>query len=391
MAAVVIQGVLLLLWLSSVAFYFISAWCLAAFFIRERQKGVVDKASAGSPPRHFPPLTVLKPLMGADGDTYPNLKSFVAQDYPAFQVIFGVADPADPAVGVAEALIAEYPALDLRLVTGGVSCPNRKVCNLANMSEHARYDILVIADSDMRVGPGYLRAVAAGFEDPAVGLVTCPYRGAHPENIGAALEALTINMDFLPSVAVAERLEGISFALGATMAVRKDALSRIGGFDALAGYLADDYQLGNKVGKAGFGLKLSGYLIDSVGRRETVGGFFSHQLRWGRTYRVCRPGGYFLSVLTKGTAFSVMFLAASGFSTLGWGVVAANLALRFGLALFTEALYVRGPGVIGYIWLLPARDIIGFIVWLLSFTGSTVKWKDESYLIGKDGRMTRIS
>jgi len=378
-----LEAVFLLLWLSSVAFYFISAWCLAAFFKREN-----DNTKEGPVSGNSPPLTVLKPVRGADGDTYENLKSFVLQDYPEYQVIFGIADPADPAVKVVESLIAEYPGLDLKLVIGGGrDCPNRKVGNLTGMYPHAKYGILVISDSDMRVGPGYLMAVAKGFSDQGVGLVTCPYRGAHPEDIGSALEALTIDTDFLPSVAVAERLEGLSFALGATMAVRREAIESIGGLDALGDFLADDYQLGNLVGSAGYKLKLSGYILDSVGRSESVGGFLAHQLRWGRTYRVCRPKGYFLSVLTKGTAFSVFFLAASGFSTAGWGVVAANLAVRFGLALFTEVRYVRGPGVLKFFWLLPVKDLLGFAIWLLSFTGSRVRWQDKCYIVGNDGRM----
>ena len=378
-----LQAMFFILWLCALAFYAISAYSLRAFFIRERGR---TPSSGGTPP-----LTVLKPIRGADGNTYENLKSFISQDYPRFQTIFGMAEESDPAVPVVRRLIAEHPDRDIVLVVSGrESGTNSKVSNLGNMYEKARYDILVIADSDMRVGPDYLRAVAAGFEDPSVGLVTCPYRGAYPKNLGAALDALTIDTDFLPSVAVAERLEGLSFALGATMAVRRDALEKIGGFAVLADRLADDYWLGNLVKQAGYGLKLAGYVVDSVEGRESFSGYFAHQLRWGRTYRVCRPKGYFLSVLTKGTVFSALFLLASGFSPAGWSVVLAELVIRSCQAAYMEGFYIKGPGVIRYFWLLPLKDLLGAAIWLLSFTGNTVTWKGASFRIDREGRMERL-
>lgn len=379
MTLTLLKVFLFLLWLASIAFYAISAYCLASFYRKKKQTGI-----------NTPPVTVLKPLKGKDENTYDNLRSFLAQDYPRFQVVFGVADSSDPVIETVRTLIAEFPEVETELVISGREIGvNQKVSNLFNMHEMSKYDIVVIADGDMRVGPGYLRAVAGGFADPAVGMVTCPYRGAYPVDAGSAFEALTIDTDFLPSVAVAERLEGLSFALGATMAARKKALDAIGGFKALADYLADDYQFGNKIKKAGYKLLLSRYVVDSVQGSESVRGYFSHQLRWGRTYRACRPKGYFLSVLTKGTAFSVMFLLASGFSSLGWTVFGAGLGIRFLQASYIEAVYVKGPGVFRYLWLLPVKDLLSFVIWALSFTGNTVKWKGESFRIDREGRMTK--
>lgn len=384
LVAAAVQAVLLLMWAASAIFCILSAYTLAAFYRRARR----EKPSYGG---HTPPLTVMKPIKGADPDTYENLASFVHQDYPAYQIIFGIADPADPARGIAERLVMENPDIDMSVVTTGEPVgPNYKVSNLHYMLPEAKYDILVIADGDMRVGPGYLAAVGSGFADPGVGVVTCPYRGAYPEDAGSALEALSINSDFFPSVTLAERLEGMSFALGATMAVRREALEKIGGFRVLSCFLADDYQLGYLVKKAGYGIVLSGYVVDAVGRHEDIAGYFSHQLRWGRTYRVSRPGGWFMSVVTRGTGLSVLFLLATGFSTAGWAVFTANLAVRYLQFLVTEAGYVRGPGVAGYFWLLPVRDLIGFVVWAMSFTGDTVSWKDASFRIERDGRMTRL-
>lgn len=380
-AVTAIRYIFFVLWLAAVIYYFLSAYCLRSFLNRGSLKGH---------PALLPPMSVMKPVKGADEDTAENLRSFIIQDYPAYQVVFGIADEDDPAREVIERLIAEIPGRDVSLVISGRGWgENQKISNLLNMYPHAKYDILVIADSDMLVGPDYLARVAEGFGDESVGLVTCPYRGARPRDIGAALEALTINSDFLPSVTVAERLEGLSFALGATMAVRREAISRIGGFQALAGYLADDYQLGNKVKKAGYGLRLIPYLVDSVQRRESFSGYFMHQLRWGRTYRACRPASYFLSVLTKGTAFALLFLAATGFGFAGWLVLLADLTIRFNQALYMESIMMKGPGVFRYYWLLPVKDVLSFVIWALSFTGRTVSWKGVRFMVDSDGRMKR--
>jgi len=378
-----VKALLFIVWMASAFYCVMSAWCLASFFRRAK--------SQLTNPSEMPPMTVMKPVRGADGDTYENLKSFILQDYPRFQVVFGVGEADDPAAQIIERLIDEHPQLDLQLVVSGVPVgTNMKVSNLHYMDPMAKYGILVIADADMRVGRDYLAALASDFRDPSVGLVTCPYRGAYPGNFGAAFEALTIDTDFLPSVAVAERLEGLSFALGATMAVRREALETIGGFGVLADHLADDYQLGNRVMKAGYRLRLSGYVVDSVGRKESLYGFFSHQLRWGRTYRVSRPAGWFMSGITRLTAISLLFLAATWFSQAGWAVVAAGVSLRYLQAFYVEAFLVRGPGVLGYIWLLPLRDVTGFVVWFLSFTGNRVSWKNGNFRMEKDGTMVRL-
>ncbi len=252
----VILAILLLLWLSSAAYYIISAYCLASFYKskpadnsfitppspsylkRGIRGGVTSEIAAShSAPRNdndFNPITVLKPIKGAEDGLYENLKSFIEQGYPSFQVIFGVSSRSDPAYAVAERLVSEYPGKRVLLVeTGPARSFNRKVSNLSAMYAFAEYDIILIADADMRVGKDYLSRVSEGFSEPSVGLVTCPYRGCYPKSLGAAFEALTINADFFPSVTVAERLEGISFALGATMAVRREALLRIGGFEVL--------------------------------------------------------------------------------------------------------------------------------------------------------------
>ncbi|MHB8174447.1 MAG: bacteriohopanetetrol glucosamine biosynthesis glycosyltransferase HpnI [Nitrospirota bacterium] len=380
----VILAILLLLWLSSAAYYIISAYCLASFY------KIAPPQIAVPPEDNFPSITVLKPIKGAEDGLYENLKSFIEQDYPSFQVIFGVSSRSDPAYAVAERLVSEYPGKRVLLVeTGPARSFNRKVSNLSAMYAFAEYDIILIADADMRVGKDYLSRVSEGFSEPSVGLVTCPYRGCYPKSLGAAFEALTINADFFPSVTVAERLEGISFALGATMAVRREALLRIGGFEVLKDFLADDYQLGNRIYKSGYELKLSRFVVDSVQGRESFGEYFTHQLRWGRTYRACRPASYFFAGLTKGTALAALFLIASGFSPAGWAVLLIDLALRNSLAVRLEKKYIKAPGALKYYWLLPVRDLVSALIWALSFTGSGVSWKGESFKINREGRMVK--
>jgi ceramide glucosyltransferase len=380
----VILAILLLLWLSAASYYVISAYCLASFY----------KADSSAAPQndsaHYQPISVLKPLKGADPGLYENLKSFVEQDYPCFEVVFGVSDRSDPAYSVAQRLVSEYPEKEMLLVeTGPPRSPNRKVSNLIHMYAKARYDIILVADSDMLVGRRYLSRVAEGLDGPDVGLVTCPYRGCSPKSVGAAFEALTINADFFPAVTVAERLEGVSFALGATMAARREALDRIGGFEALKDFLADDYQFGNKIYKAGYKLKLSRYVVDSVQGGESLRDYFIHQLRWGRTYRACRPVSYFFAGLTKGTALAALFLIASGFSPAGWALLSVDLTLRISLAVWLQRDYIKAPGTLKYYWLLPARDLASALIWLFSFTGSTISWKGESFYIDREGRMIK--
>jgi ceramide glucosyltransferase len=379
------SAVFFILWLAALGCYAFSAYCLASFLNRNGRR-----VAAPPGPGFHPPVTVLKPIMGADENTYLNLKSFIDQDYPVCQLVFGMADENDPARAVVERLVREYPEKELAMaITGRSDYPNRKVGNLAGMYPLAKYDILIIADSDMRVGPDYVKEVSSCFLDGSVGLVTCLYRGSDPENVGAAFEALTINTDFTPSVAMALRVEGLSFALGATMAVRRDALLKIGGFEALKDYLADDYMLGNKVKAAGFELRMSQYVVDSVEGRGSLAGYFMHQLRWGRTYRVCRPVGYFFYVLTKGTFFAAAFLVASGFSALGWAVLLTELALRYSQAFFIDSR-LRPRGVRRFYWLLPVKDLAAAAIWALSFTGKVVKWKDSQYEVDKEGRMNRV-
>lgn len=340
---------------------------------------------------YLPPVTILKPVKGVDAESFENFASFCRQEYTEWQVVFAAASAEDPAVPVIERLKAEFPDADIELVIDGrIYGPNYKVCNLINAFPMAKHDILIVCDSDIRVGPRYLREVAGPFRDPEVGLVTSLYRSPRTRNIATALEAMGFTTEMIPNVMVALRLEGLSFALGASMAVRREALERIGGFGALVDYLADDYQLGNMVHRAGYRLELSGYFVESVMKRETLAGVLSRQLRWARTMRCSRPGGYLASGLTQPVPAALLALVASGFSAAGW-IAAGLLGLsRIVSGLVFSRRFVRDGLFPRLIWLLPLRDLLAFCTWALSFLGNRVVWRAHTFRVLPGGKIREV-
>ena len=333
-----------------------------------------------------PGFTVFKPLKGLDPESRECLKTFLAQDYPSYQVLFGVADPDDPVVPLLQELKKVAPPGRVEVIF----CPeilgeNPKVSILRQLEPLARYGLLVIADGDVKVGRDFLARVAAALTEPGVGLVSCPFRAGRAETLGARLEALTISADFIPSVAVAYYLEGIRFGLGAAMALTRTALERLGGFAALADYLADDYQLGWQVHKAGFEVRLLPYVVETHTPCMSFKDYLRHQIRWTRTYRVCRPRGYFAYGITHALVFSLLVWLSSGLAPWALGLVAATLGLRSVLAWFAEGPCLKGrlPG--GAFLLLPFKDLLSFGLWLASFMGNEVEWKGRRFRLTKEG------
>src|SRR5215831_9281968 len=293
---------LLVLAAMSAAYWLGALWCTTTF-----RRRLVRRSTFA------PHVTILKPLCGAGGRLYESLRSFCEQDYPHYQIVVGVRSADDPAVTVVYRLMAEYPTLDLRLVVSDrLAGANPKVSNLANLYEAAKYDILVVADSDIRVGPDYLRTVVAPLEDPRVGLASCLYRGIADQGVWATLGAMFINEWFLPAALVGARLEGVNHAFGATIVCRRKTLERLGGFEALGPYLADDYQLGRMVARDGGRVVIVPYVVDTAVTASTLRGLFLHELRWARTYRTVRPLGYFLSVVTLALPICAVGLIATG-------------------------------------------------------------------------------
>ncbi len=359
---------------------FISLWCGHLYF--SRRKGQVG---------HTPPVTILKPVKGMDAESFANFASFCRQEYPCFQIIFALASPEDPAIPVIERLRLAFPAVDIALVVDSrIYGPNYKVCNLINAWPLAKYDVIIVCDSDIRVGDQYLREVCAPFADPAVGLVTSLYRSSQIPGNAAALEAIGFTTEMVPNVMVALRLEGLSFALGASMAVRRQALEDIGGFPALVEYLADDYQLGNKVHLAGWRLELSDYFVESMMHKERLAMVLSRQLRWARTMRVSRPGGYFASGLTQPFPAALTALIVSSFSMTG---VAAALLLygvrSLGAVVFSRR-FLRDNLFPDLLWLLPIRDFLAFASWGLAFLGNRVRWRGNLFRLMPGGKIVEL-
>jgi ceramide glucosyltransferase len=362
-------------------FQLFAAW---RFFRRAR------RAASRWPATKLPPVTVLKPLKGPGIDLYENLASFCRQDYPAAcQIVFGVEDPADPAVAVVQRIKRDFPGLDIVLAVGRLGGTNRKVANLCQMMRHARHDILVMSDSDIRVRRDYLRSMVAPLaQDPEVGLTTCLYRGRAPLGFPSVVESLFINTDFTPMVLAAQLVQRFEYAYGASIAVRRQALDEIGGFAPIADHLADDYQLGNRVAKRGWQLVLLPYVVETVLDSVTLADVWRHQLRWARTCRVCQPVGWFFAILTHATTFGV--LAALGLGgALGWSVLGILLALRLGTLYAVLGMLGDHAGR-RRLWLVPPKDLVSTAVWLGAWTGRRVEWSGHRLRVLPDGRMVPI-
>ncbi len=333
------------------------------------------------------PLSVLKPLAGLDDGLAENLATFFEQDYPAFEILFAVRRADDPAVAVLEKLRARYPGVPSRLiVTGEPPYPNAKVYSLDHMLAAARHDLLVMSDSDIRVTPDFLRTIAAEFQDPALGLATCPYRAAPGRSFWSTLEAVGLNTEFIAGVLVARMLDGMKFALGPTIAARRETLARIGGFDRVKDYLAEDFVMGKLAAEAGYTVILSSYVIEHrIGSQRFMANL-RHRLRWNRSTRRSRPWGYAGQVFTNPLPLALILWAlAPGW----WPVVLATVALRGTAAWATSA--VLGDRLVLKRWyLLPVQDLASFLVWTAGFFGDTILWRGRRYRVLPDGRFVLL-
>jgi ceramide glucosyltransferase len=338
------------------------------------------------PAAERPPVSVLKPLCGEDFDLAANLASFCRQDYPQFQIVFGVSDADDPAVPVVRRLMAEFPAADLALVVD----PRRrgrnlKVANLHNMLPAARHAILVLADSDMSVGPGYLAAVTAPLADPAVGIVTCLYRGVPAGGVWSRLACLHVNHGFLPQAALAEAIGAGAGCFGASIALRRDMLERVGGLAAIEDALADDYALGAAVRRAGGRIELSSQLVDNIIAERSLAALLRHELRWARTIRVVAPRGFVGSVITQPVMLAALAAATGALPGATLPVLAAVLAWRCATVRALDRVLGLRPSPLH---LLPLRDLLSFAVFVASFFARRVAWRDRTFRVGPGGELT---
>jgi ceramide glucosyltransferase len=333
-----------------------------------------------------PAVSLLKPLHGEEPGLYENLRSFIEQDYPSLQLVLGANDPKDGALPVADKLIRDMPAADITLVVGApVRGSNLKVANLENMAPAARHDIFVISDSDMRVDRRYLGAIITPLHDPSTGLVTCLYRGVSTGGMWSDLGALHINLGFLPSALLAAAIGVDRGCFGATIALRRDTLQRIGGFTGVRDELADDQRIGEAVRALGLAVMLSRYLVEARAWEPSFAGLWRHELRWARTVRTITPAGFAGSILTHAVAIAGLGAAATGFDLTSCIFLVISLALRW----VTAGVIAGALGLTtAKLWLLPARDALSFAVFVASFFGRAVFWRGQVFQVEPSGRMS---
>ena len=372
------RDAVLLLAAAPLAYYIAATFAAWRFFGRERARELRNYA---------PPVSVLKPVRGVDFATYENYSSFCHQDYPDYEILFAVNEATDAAVPLIHRLIAEFPGRQIRLLVGAENLgANRKVNKLARLSREAQHEILVLTDGDVFVGPNYLREVVAPFVDESTGAVTSFYRGIAEHNLGAELEAIGASSDFFAGVLMAEWTEGINFALGASIVTTKRWLSKIGGFESLAGMLADDYELGLRIAGAGGRVLLSREPVWTTYPAQTPKSFWEHQLRWARTVRLCRPLSYFGLIFTLGLPWSLLAALVAPTKWVAAAYLLAYVALRHVMA-WTVGVWGVGDDVLRHkLWLVPLRDALYSAVWLASFASNRITWGGEQYTMQK-GRM----
>ncbi len=366
---------LLVLAATPLAFYFAATLAAWRFFRRERARRLLD---------YTPPVSLLKPVRGVDFGSYENFASFCRQDYPDYEILFAVNDESDPAVSLIRRLMEEFPRCRIRLFVGAERLgANRKVNKLARLAGEAQHEILVLTDGDVRVGPNYLREVVAPFADDQVGAVTSFYRAIAEENLGAQLEAVGAASDFFAGVLVAEWMEGMTFALGASIVTTKRWLGRIGGFQAIADLHSDDYELGHRIAKAGGQVLLSREAVWTMYPAQTARGFWNHQVRWARTVRLCRPLSYAGLIFTHGLPWVLLAAVIAPTKWIAASYVLAYLVLRFAMA-WTVGVWGVGDQVLRRkLWLIPLRDAIHFVVWIASFASNRIAWGGEEYIMQK--------
>ena len=379
---VVAEVVLTLLTVCGVGYYCLCIYGAYRFLSSRRTKT----------PEYSPPVSFLKPLRGSDREMYESFRSHCQQDYAGeWEFVFGAMEADDLAVADVERLRREFPDRSIKLVI----CPqklgtNLKVSNLIQMLPHARYEHIIINDSDIRVGSDYLRQVMAPFTDAKVGMVTAMYRGAPGKTLGSKLEAIGISTDFHAGALAAQVIEGgIHFAFGSTMAFTRRALNGIGGLEPLVDYLADDYELGHRISGANFKVVLASAVVETFLPDYSLRDFADHQLRWGRSTRDSRPAGYMGMILTFGVPWALLATPVSGLAGWSLGLLAVALIARYGVVWSVGWRVIR-DGQLKHLWpLVPVRDLAALVLWVLSLSGRTIVWRGDEFRLDK-GRLRPI-
>ncbi len=367
---------------ASLGYMLIASYCVLKFKRR--------LSSLSSQSQECPGVTLYKPLHGLDYGLKQNLLSFCLQDYPEFQIIFGVSDADDPAISVVRDIMAERPDIDMELVINNISNGNNpKISNLINMDRVAKYDFLIISDSDMRVEPDYINRVIAGFDSDQAGLVTCLYKATPAPGLASNLGAMFINQWFTPSSLIPATFGGLQHCFGATMAIHRNVLTEIGGLEALVGNLADDYTLGRLVREAGYKVRLASVAVENIVEETGLKSLMLHELRWARTIRSVEPLGFLSTFITDTIPLGILLSLLTWLAGHGWAPVTAPLALAIFariLLLFSTKVTFSSKHPVS-IWIIPVRDLLSLFVRLSCFTGRTVNWRNSALSVDKGGEI----
>ncbi|HST77002.1 MAG TPA: bacteriohopanetetrol glucosamine biosynthesis glycosyltransferase HpnI [Verrucomicrobiae bacterium] len=357
-------------------------FCILVVVATRRYLSVVPPAALSTPG-----ISILKPLCGHDEGLEENLLSFFVQEYANYEILFGVHRLDDPAVEVAEKMIQQYsvgPVKARLIVTGESPIPNAKAYSLNRLVREAQHGLLVMCDSDVRVKPDLLSRLAREFENNRVGLITCPYRAVPGESVWSKTEALGMNTELLGGVMVARMLEGMRFALGCTIAVRREVLEAMGGFGYLQEFLAEDFVIGQRTAEMGYEVLFSSAVIQHRIGSQTMLRNFAHRLRWARSTRRSRPAGYWGQLFTYPLPLALLLVAVW---PAAWPVLIVTVAVRGAAAVATAEFVVHDPLLRGQWWLLPLQDVLGFVVWLGGFLGDKIVWRDRKCTVLRDGRL----
>ena len=373
-----LRPILLLVCASATVFYLAAVLAARDLIARPRAEVAAGKE---------PPVSVLKPVRGLDLDAISGFTSFCEQQYPTWEILFGAEEEDDPGILAARQVAGEHPRADIRfIIERGPSGVNPKVRTVANLARYAKYPLLLVSDSDIGVDPEHLRRMVAPLVDPSVGVVTCLYR-TRAEGLVGRVDALSLSTEFLPGALVARKLEGMTFAMGAGILIRREVLNSIGGFAALEDCLADDYLLGKLPSEAGHRVEIARDVVDHRLGTRSFADLRARQKRWNLGIRTSRPWGYAGLVFTQGTAAGLLFLLASGGSPLGWSVAAGGLAIRLSTAWYLAWRCLEDRAIWRDLWLVPIRDLVATTLWLASFFGDTVVWRGRRLRVGTGGRI----
>lgn len=373
------------IFVASLGYVGVAIYCVLRF--KSRLSGF------SGPEKERPGVTLYKPLHGPDYELHDNLLSFCEQNYPTFQIVFGVSDANDPAVPIVRDIMSARPDIDMELVINTISNGNNpKISNLINMDTVAKHDVLIISDSDMRVPPDYIDRVVQGFDGDRVGLVTCLYKGTPAPGLASHLGAMFINQWFTPSALIPATFGGMQHCFGATMAIKRDVLDEIGGLAALVGNLADDYTLGRLVRKAGYEVRLASVAVENIVEETDLKSLILHELRWARTIRSVEPLGFLSTFVTDTLPLGLILSLLMVSSGYGWAWVAAPVGAagfaRILLHFSTKVAFSSKQPI--SIWIIPVRDVLSLLVRLLCFTGRTVNWRNSELSVDKGGEINTM-